>query len=458
MTHLRGKFLGRLLGPHSLALLDQAVISGLGFVTIIMIGRWTNPTELGLYAIGFSILLSLQTVQWTLISLPYMVQRRCPLGTAAELAGSTLVQCGLLLTLTTFLLTLAALGLVAHGAKPELAALMWTLAGAAPFIFLREFRRWFAFAHLHAGRALRLDIAVATIQLVTLGWLAWTGRLSSSSAYAAIGVACALPSILWLYRARSNVAVRMGQLRANMKRSWALGKWTFAVQITAALQVYFAFSLLAWLAGTRATGIYAAIVTVATLCNPLILGLGNVLVPKAVLAFNDGSLTKLRREIRWDLLLRAAPIAVFCLVVVFAGEDLLYLFYRSDDYTGYGYAAAVLTFSVLIHVIGMPAWNALISMGQPREVFWVELSGATLTVALTWLLVRGWDVLGVAYAHLAGNLIRATGWWIVFLVVATSYDKFAKTSELGSTAVAGRRVQEDSTGGVNVNAYSVPGS
>ena len=39
------------------------------------------------------------------------------------------------------LLTLAALGLIANGAKPEVVALAWVLAGVAPFVLLRDFGR-----------------------------------------------------------------------------------------------------------------------------------------------------------------------------------------------------------------------------------------------------------------------------------------------------------------------------
>ena len=349
---------------------------------MIMIGRWTNPVELGLYAIGVSILLSLLATQQTLISLPYTVQRSCPAATAAEHAGGALVQCGLLALLTIVLLTVAALGLIANGAKPELAALTWTLAGAAPFVLLRDLGRSFAFARLHAGRALRLDFAVAAIQLGTLGWLGWTSSVSTNAAFVAIGVACALPSIVWLYRARADFAIRTDRLRATMKRSWTLGKWLFGVQITTALQGYLTYWLLAWLAGTRETGIYAASLSVVTLLNPLIFGLGNVFMPKAVLAFKERGIAALRREVTRDLFLRGAPMALFCLFVLLAGNDLLYLLYHSEDYGGHSHAITVLAFSNAALVIGGPVYMALLVMEHPREVFRTELLAAALTVAL----------------------------------------------------------------------------
>ena len=78
MDSHRFKTLRVVSGPHVSALFDQAVVSGASFLTMIMIGRWTNPVELGLYAIGVSILLSFLAIQQTLISLPYQVQRCSP--------------------------------------------------------------------------------------------------------------------------------------------------------------------------------------------------------------------------------------------------------------------------------------------------------------------------------------------------------------------------------------------
>ncbi|PWT79263.1 MAG: hypothetical protein C5B58_14005 [Acidobacteria bacterium] len=417
-------------GAHASALLDQTVVSGASFLTMIMIGRWTNPVELGLYAIGGSVLLLVLAIEVTLISLPYTVQRGSPVGTPAEYAGNALVQCVLLSLSITVLLALAALGLIENRARPELVALIWTLAGVAPFVVLRDFGRNFAFAHLRAGLALRLDAAVAAMQLTMLGWLGWTGRLSSSSAYVAIGVACALSSIVWLYLASADFAICAHRLAATMKRNWTLAKWIFGVQITAALQIYLIYWLLAWLVGTRETGVYAACITVITLVNPLILGFGNILMPKAVLAFKEENMAGLRRQISWDLLLRSGPMALFCLVILFAGEDLLLLLYRNDDYAGHGHLITVLAFSSLALVISMPPNNALLAMEHPREIFRTQALAAALTVALVWSLVGEWGLLGAAYASLAGNVFMMTALWRAFVVLVAAH-RLPKTVEPG---------------------------
>src|SRR5262249_27271719 len=157
--------LQRLQGVYGLALADQAVVSATSFLTTVMIGRWTDPGQLGAFAIAFSVLASLFTIQRSLITLPYSIQRHRPLVAPQEYAGSALAQSCLMSGLVVACLAAAAIAALAYGAAPELIAMTWALAAVAPFALLREFCRRFSFAHFHVGRALALDSTVAVLQV-----------------------------------------------------------------------------------------------------------------------------------------------------------------------------------------------------------------------------------------------------------------------------------------------------
>jgi len=208
---------------HTLALADQAIVSGASFLTTILIARWTFPSELGLYSIGISLLISSLAIQESLISLPYTIQQGQPIGTRAEHAGSALALCGLMSALGIVVLASTALGLTAGNIDPKLVAMIWVLAAVAPFALVREFGRQFAFAHLRTGQALILDAAVATIQLAGLCWIGWTGRMSGAAACAVLGVGCALVDIVWLYVAQRNFVIRRELLSATLLQLWNIG-------------------------------------------------------------------------------------------------------------------------------------------------------------------------------------------------------------------------------------------
>src|SRR5205823_12646980 len=84
-------------GKDSLAVIDQAVVSGTSFLTTIFLWHWCGAGELGVYSLGFSLLVTWGCVQESLIAMPYTIYRHRPvLGTPAEYAGGVLVHQALL--------------------------------------------------------------------------------------------------------------------------------------------------------------------------------------------------------------------------------------------------------------------------------------------------------------------------------------------------------------------------
>src|ERR1700674_3216870 len=235
-------------GNHVLAWADQAVVSATSFLALIMIGRWTDPSQLGNYAVGASVLAMLLAAQESLITRPYAIQLYRPLGTPADFAFSSLLLSCILSTVAAIALCAAALALSTFENR-DLAAIAWTLAASIPFVLTREFARRFAFAHLRMLQALTVDVAVAALCVILLGWLGWTERLSAVTALGAIGISCAVCSIGWLYLARAEFSFRLGEIRATLKQSWVLGKWLFSSQVALQAQGYLTYWLSMVIAG-----------------------------------------------------------------------------------------------------------------------------------------------------------------------------------------------------------------
>jgi O-antigen/teichoic acid export membrane protein len=400
------------------AVADQVVVSGTSFVTTIMIARFCPPSALGVYSMGISLLVSSVGIQDSLISAPYTIRQHNPLGTRAEHVGSSLINCGLLSALAMVVLMTTAIGLSAYGALPELVPVIWALAGVVPFVLLREFDRRLAFAHLHTVGCLMLDLTVAAIQLAALGLLAWTGQLSPATASAAIGAACAVAGGVWLYRARENMDFQPDQVWATMERDWGLGKWLLAAQVTSSVQGYVTYWLLAWLAGPAATGVFTACMSVVLFVNPLMLGLGLIFTPRAVLAFKEGGVARLRRQTIRESMLVGAAMTLFCALVMFAGEAAMRLLYSGKVYQGHGHTITVLALALLATSVGMPVTGALSSIERPRANLWANLCAAVVTICLVSWFVVGWSLLGAAYGVLGGNVAGTVVRWVAFLTLA----------------------------------------
>jgi thymidylate kinase/O-antigen/teichoic acid export membrane protein len=384
---------------------------------------------------GLSLLVGFISIQEPLVTLPYTITRHRQTRTTPQIhAGDTLAQFCLFSILVFLLLGMSGIGLLLTGAMPDIAPIILTLAIVMPFVLLREFSRQFAFAQLSLSQPLILDVVVAVLQVLGLTWLAYTGQLTATTACAVIGVACAAASVGWLYLAWDQFSFggnrRVDRIVATSMENWRLGKWLFATQLTAAIKGYLIYWLLAVLCGVVATGVYAACMTIALVTNPLVLGLANILTPRASLALSKGGEKQLWHECVWDSVLLGAAMSVIYAAVVYGGEDAVRLLFPHQQYQGQGTTIAVLALALFASALGLPPASALTSLERPRDVFLTGLYGALITLLVASFLVRDYGVLGAAFAGLVGGVISSVGrWTMLFVVVARSRSDQVQSSD-----------------------------
>jgi O-antigen/teichoic acid export membrane protein len=404
-------------GPHVLAWTDQGVVSAASFFLVVLIGRWTNPEELGAFALAMSILALFLAAQEALVTRPYSIHLHRPQGTPAEHAFGSLASGLLLSGLGAICLIVTALVLSGSRAGEQLVAITCALAAILPFVLLREFARRFAFAHLRMGRALWTDVTVAALNVAIVAWLGWTGRLSALTALGALGMSCGIGAIAWLYVARAEFAFRLGQIRATMRQSWGLGKWLVCGQIAIQAQGYATIWLATAIGGTGVTGVYAACMSIVGFANPLVFGFVNILTPRSVRALNLGGPSELRRQTARDCILLATLMGAFCLTIAVLGEPALRVLYSDPDYAGHGHLLSVLALASFVAAVGIPASIALTSAEHPRAVAAVMAITAILNVLLVWRFMSAWGLIGAAYAVLISETVGSLGRWATFLTI-----------------------------------------
>lgn len=77
-----------IFGTHALTLADQAVVSGTSLLSTVLVGRCAQPSQLGVYTIGLSILRSVLAVQDARILMPCTIQRHRSSRSPKEMPGS----------------------------------------------------------------------------------------------------------------------------------------------------------------------------------------------------------------------------------------------------------------------------------------------------------------------------------------------------------------------------------
>jgi O-antigen/teichoic acid export membrane protein len=391
------------------SVIDQALVSGTSFGTSVIIGRTSTREELGVYALGLSVVLFIRGVQGELVCSPYMVfgNRRDGRDLAAY-TGSTLVHYLLLTALSTAALSiLAILGPFSPGLAPApLGATVWVLIGALPFMLLREYIRQVSFCHLQLRVVLAVDSCIAIIQLGALLLLARWDALSAGAAYAVMGAACALACLAWFAARVQPLQVVPAQIRADWLHNWNFSKWTLAGLLIGSTTPFLMPWVIALAHGEAATGMFAACNTLINCAAMYVTGMTNVLTPRAARAYARGGVPALSQVLKQTAMLFAVTLGAFCLLILLCGDLPTRMVY-GPRYSGTGPVLALLAIALFCNSLGITAGNGLWAVGRPAANFGADVCTLAVTVTVLLVAVSSLGVLGAALALLAGAVSGA---------------------------------------------------
>jgi O-antigen/teichoic acid export membrane protein len=374
---------------------------------VVLLGRFCGPRELGIYSLGFTVIVLLYSALQSLVGVPYTIyvprmrdlERR-------RYAGGVLAHGGLLALLAMSGLTIAAIVNVLGVGTAAAGPVLWMLVVAVPFLLLRELGRRFAFAEMQMARALALDAIVIALQLLLVLWLTASGRLSAVSAIAAMAASCGLVGVAWLYANRGDFVLRRSGVQQAWHQNWPFAKWMLADQTVLVLNSYVPHWLLAVLFGVAATGRFAASAQIFLVLNPLVLGLNNVLTPRVARAMSAGGASELRRVLRKAAVVIGVTVAGFCVFVLVFGERILRLY--GHDYSGQEGTLAVLALEMLVTNLGMAPSYGLWVRERSRSIFQIRSVRLFLVVVTTLSLAPRCGPIAAAYGLLVGSAVGTT--------------------------------------------------
>jgi O-antigen/teichoic acid export membrane protein len=413
--------LGLVLSPEKalhqgiVSLADQAVASATNFLTGVIIARACSKEQLGLYMLGFSLILLMTDFQTSLITTPYMVYAPRLKGKAHALyTGSTLIHQSTFCLLTMLGVAGGAIA-VTHGVGPrDLGPVLWALSVVIALIMLREHARRVSFARLKLKTAFLFDTSIAVGQIGGLLLLARFGLLSASRAYWVIGSVCGIAVLGWLWSDRECYHPRIGESLADLKKNWVFGKWVFASGLVWAISMNLYPWLLAFFHGTASAGVWAACLGVVSVGNPALIGIQNLVGPKIAHVYAAEGPRALRRLVLKMTAALSPPMSLLCIVLIFWGGRLIALLY-GRQYAGNGLVVAILALNLLVTAAAFSFSRALFAIERADVDFLVNFAALFIMVTLGLWLVRAFGPLGAAFGLLGASLVTSAARAAAFL-------------------------------------------
>jgi O-antigen/teichoic acid export membrane protein len=237
--------------------------------------------------------------------------------------------------------------------------------------------------------------------------LAQKEKLTPEIGFAVIGLTCGVAAIAQVMRLPVSVRKRTGGtvgVRDSARSFWATGHWVLGSNLVTNFSIQAVPWALFLFQGPAETAGFQAISNLLGASHPVMLSLGNIVVPAAARArvkdgFQAARRVALRHTAQGGLLL----LPYLAALLIFPGL-LLSLFYGAgSQYVKLENSLRLLTVFYALHYISLALKFLLNALEKNRMQFMVEFCGSLLLTALLIPLVLRFGLLGA---------ILATGVWL----------------------------------------------
>ena len=387
----------------SLALTDQIVVSGTNFLTVVLIANLCSTYELGVFSLAWTIVGFLRTAQERMLSAPYLVFAHRSDTDGETFLGSSLTHQACFAAAGGSIVAGLALFFAAKGTPDGMATVMAWLVFSVPLLLARDHIRSICSAHFRYDVSLIINVTVSSTQIMAIGFLWWFNMVSIPSVVIGLGVACLVPTVVWLLRRPQPFRVRPICVRSDWKASWAYSKWLVAARIAGMAGFFVVPWIVFFVMDADAAGAFAACNNLVGLSLMFITGLNNFFQPRTVRAYHDSGTAAMTRSLVETVGVFGVALGAISLAYFFAGGWLLGHIYGSE-FGQFGEVTFFLSLSMLTVCVSIACGNGLAALGQPRGYFWGELAYCGVSITLAVGLIPKYGLHGAAWALVGGGV------------------------------------------------------
>lgn len=382
--------LPKLVRAEIWGILDQGLVSGVSFLTLVLLARASTPREFGYFVLAFTILQSAGRFQAAFITGPHNVLAVRRRGAQyARFTGTTLAL------QTMFALGAAMLVLVATGvaslagfARPGVflatvpALVAWQLQDLTRRVLYTERRLRGAFAN---------DLITYGVQVCALVVLWRSDRLAGETAFYTFAFAFSLGAAIGLLQIRTGLSASFDT--RFVRETWNFGKWLGAAEASYWFSSQYYVYLVAAVVGAAASGVLKAS---QTLLGPIAVFQAfftNFLPIKFAHAAPLEKVPHFSRQLSRTYLAIAPVTIAYCGLVALAAGPLLRFVYGSE----YDGAVTVVRLFALYYVllaVSLVIAASLTARALTRDIFLANACGGLFSVGFGWILLQEWGASG----------------------------------------------------------------
>jgi O-antigen/teichoic acid export membrane protein len=395
-----------LLGRASWTLVDQGVVSIGNFALNLQLARELAAADYGKFALFLGAIFALRCFDYSLISYPLSV--RLHSANRDENAGLLANTALLAAALAFALVLLLALGIQLLGGGGDL---LFAAAGCYLAWQAQETTRRCLLANFRYRAAVAGDAVSFIGQAVLIAVLGWMNELTLVTALYAMSATFLVGTLMHISKlqfGRPNIA----QAAALARDYFTAGKWSLVYYEMQILRLQLFPWVLAATTGTAATAAYQAASNIASLMNPISLGIGNAIPQAAAQARISSGVFGAWRVARGYILFGLPPILVISAAGLLAPQLVLLLMYGVlSPYLDTALTVQFLIVAAVAEYVGDMIGKTLLGVGAGRLASTVTVLGL-VTAVFTLPLIPWLGVVGAAIALAIANLIRLVAAWL----------------------------------------------
>lgn len=395
-----------------LAAVDQGMISVGNFLAAIVLARAVDPTEFGVYSVGFLLIHLMRALQDGLIIQPInMLGASMPQDDFQRFVSANAVL-QLILTVSS------AVGAAGFGwlliltgndtAGPTLFGLWFVFLVWQPQEFLRRI-------FYTRGQVQRAALNTAFANSVRLGvmfvWVRLGVLTTGVDGLDAIAWGSLAGLALGLWQARRYWAGGNLGLRKTLARNWQFGRWVLGGSLAnwAAAEIYPIIA--AGLVSFAAAGAYRALQTLVAPVHVLLRALDTFFTPRAAGLYQREGRRGLGRMLRWVYFIAGIPILGLLVISNLFPETLLRLLY-GETYLAYSNGLIFMASFYGLWYAYWPLQIALKAMRVTRPIFIANGAAILSMFTLGFWLIQRWELYGaIGGQALNALIVTLVLWW-----------------------------------------------